>query len=196
MNNFIEVYKNSLSKKSCDYIINCFSEHKDKTHTGKIGDGKTVDTKRKDSLDFNLLKIRNDSNEFLFDELKFSLNKNLKKYIKKYPLEDVKRQSYSDFSFYPFSVLAKKYKKKEQGYHIFHMDQGSHSPSVYRQLILMYYLNDVNEGGETEFYHQKIKIKPKQGRLVIFPAAFTHMHRGNPVISNKKYILNSWIVYN
>ena len=96
----------------------------------------------------------------------------------------------------PFSVLAKKYKKKEQGYHIFHMDQGSHSPSVYRQLILMYYLNDVNEGGETEFYHQKIKIKPKQGRLVIFPAAFTHMHRGNPVISNKKYILNSWIVYN
>ena len=58
----------------------------------------------------------------------------------------------------------------------------------------MYYLNDVSEGGETEFYHQKVKIKPEKGTLVIFPAYFTHLHKGNVPISNDKYILNFWLM--
>ena len=59
----------------------------------------------------------------------------------------------------------------------------------------MFYLNDVKEGGETEFYHQKIKIKPKAGTLVLFPAGFTHTHKGNMPISNDKYIITTWLCY-
>ena len=58
----------------------------------------------------------------------------------------------------------------------------------------MYYLNNVNEGGETEFYHQKLKVKPTIGSLVIFPTFFTHLHKGNVPISNDKYILNFWLM--
>ena len=57
----------------------------------------------------------------------------------------------------------------------------------------MMYLNDVDDGGETEFLYQKKRIRPKQGRVLIFPAGFTHTHRGNPPLSGDKYILTSWL---
>jgi len=57
----------------------------------------------------------------------------------------------------------------------------------------MLYLNTVSEGGETEFLYLHRRIKPLQGRLLIFPASFTHTHRGNPPLSGDKYILTSWL---
>jgi len=56
----------------------------------------------------------------------------------------------------------------------------------------MVYLNDVEEGGETEFLYQHKRLKPEQGTLVIWPASFTHTHRGNPPLSNDKYIVTGW----
>ena len=43
----------------------------------------------------------------------------------------------------------------------------------------MVYLNDVTEGGETEFLYQKCRFKPKK-MWIVWPAQFTHVHRGNP----------------
>ena len=57
----------------------------------------------------------------------------------------------------------------------------------------MWYLNDVEEGGETEFWYQKVKIKPKKGTVVMFPTSFTHKHKGHIPISNDKYIVNMWM---
>ena len=49
----------------------------------------------------------------------------------------------------------------------------------------MTYLNDVNDYGETEFYYQKLKIKPEKGKTVIWCADWTHTHRGisSPIFS-------------
>jgi hypothetical protein len=63
-------------------------------------------------------------------------------------------------------------------------------------LAFLYYLNDVEEGGETEFFYQGIKTKPKKGSLVIFPAGFTHTHKGNVPFSDDKYVVTSWLMYN
>ena len=49
-----------------------------------------------------------------------------------------------------------------------------------RKLVIQLYLNTIEEGGETEFLYINKRIKAEQGRLIIFPAAFTHTHRGNP----------------
>ena len=57
------------------------------------------------------------------------------------------------------------------------------------------YLNDVEEGGETEFLYQSRRVKPKRGRLAIWPAQFTHMHRGNPPLSGDKYVITGWVEY-
>ena len=59
-------------------------------------------------------------------------------------------------------------------------------------LVGMVYLNTVQKGGETEFFHQEIKLKPVKGTLVIFPAGITHIHKGNAPVSGRKYIINKW----
>jgi hypothetical protein len=78
-----------------------------------------------------------------------------------------------------------------EGYHIWHYESGNRQISN-RLLTWMVYLNDVEEGGETEFLYQSMRVKPKQGTLLIWPAAFTHTHRGNPPLSNEKYIVTGW----
>jgi hypothetical protein len=96
-------------------------------------------------------------------------------------------------------INAQRYSAGEGGYPYWHSEnypqQGSVEP-LHRNLLFMFYLNDVDEGGETEFYYQKEKIKPKAGRMVIAPSGFTHTHRGNVPVSNDKYILTSWVLFN
>ena len=77
------------------------------------------------------------------------------------------------------------------GYHIWHFESMNREVSS-RFLTWILYLNDVHEGGETEFLYQSMRVKPEQGTLVIWPAAFTHTHRGNPPLSNEKYIVTGW----
>jgi len=58
--------------------------------------------------------------------------------------------------------------------------------------VVQMYLNEIEEGGETEFLYLNKRVKSKAGRVIIFPAGFTHTHRGNPPINQTKYILSSW----
>ena len=53
------------------------------------------------------------------------------------------------------------------------------------------YFNDIDDSGETEFLYQHLKIKPKMGRVAIWPGSFTHLHRGNPP-NESKYIATGW----
>lgn len=92
-----------------------------------------------------------------------------------------------------YEIKIQKTSSKE-GYHSWHSETGGpHNRN--RLLAFTLYLNDVEEGGETEFLYQSIRIKPKKNRLIIWPAAFTHVHRGNPPLSNEKYIITGWVEY-
>lgn len=82
-----------------------------------------------------------------------------------------------------------------EGYHIWHYEQDSHM-TRHRVLAWMLYMNDVEEGGETEFLHQRCRFKPTKGTLLVWPAHFTHVHRGNPPLSGEKIILTGWSDYN
>ena len=79
------------------------------------------------------------------------------------------------------------------GFHRWHYENGGLQVSP-RKLVIQLYLNTVEEGGETEFLYINKRVKAKQGTLIIFPAAFTHTHRGNPPIGQDKYILTTWVV--
>ena len=61
-----------------------------------------------------------------------------------------------------------------------------------RALVFMTYLNDVTDGGETEFKYQKLKVKPVKGKMVIWPTDFTHTHRGITSPTQEKYIATGW----
>tara|TARA_Y200000002_G_scaffold363_1_gene358 strand:+ start:30420 stop:31001 length:582 start_codon:yes stop_codon:yes gene_type:complete len=81
--------------------------------------------------------------------------------------------------------------KPHQGYHAFHVENADLSTSS-RVLAYTVYLNSVKEGGETEFLYHGVKLKPEVGKLAIFPAYFTHPHRGNPIYEGTKYIISGW----
>ena len=59
----------------------------------------------------------------------------------------------------------------------------------------MTYLNDVTDGGETEFLHQKFKIKPEKGLSIIWPADWTFTHKGVVSPTQTKYIATGWYEY-
>jgi len=96
-------------------------------------------------------------------------------------------------------VQAQKYEAGKGNYNYWHCEvypEAPHNEALHRSLLFMFYLNDVAEGGQTEFYYQNRAIRPKAGRMVIAPAYFTHTHRGCTPVSNDKYILTSWILMN
>lgn len=81
--------------------------------------------------------------------------------------------------------------RPSQGYHIWHAeDVAPHMQNRLTAFIL--YLNDVEEGGETEFLFESLRVRPTKGTLVVWPAGYTHTHRGNPPLSGAKYIATAW----
>ena len=95
----------------------------------------------------------------------------------------------TNFNYVSAVVLLQK-TQPTQGYHMFHGEDINWNLQN-RTMAWMVYLNDVPEGGETEFLYQKRKIKPEKGTVVIWPGGYTHLHRGNPPMSDK-YIATGW----
>ncbi|MHB2016069.1 MAG: 2OG-Fe(II) oxygenase [Candidatus Xenobia bacterium] len=98
------------------------------------------------------------------------------------------------------TINLQKYSQGEGGYPHWHSEiypqaNDPECDALHRVLLFMYYLNDVAEGGETEFFYQERKLRPTRGQLVIAPSGFTHTHRGNVPLSSDKYILTSWVLY-
>jgi len=80
-------------------------------------------------------------------------------------------------------------------YYHWHVDGGPGAFSE-RQLVAIWYLNDVpGPGGETEFPLQGVSIRPEQGKLVLFPPFWTHVHRGVTLEQGVKYIATTWICF-
>ena len=100
------------------------------------------------------------------------------------------RNSYGVDEF-KFTTLKIQKTLPTEGYHVWHLEHGKGFENECRAFVFSVYLNDVEEGGETEFLHFSKRVKPKTGRIVIWPAAFPYVHRGNSPLSGEKYILTS-----
>lgn len=83
------------------------------------------------------------------------------------------------------------------GYHLWHCEQGPND-SASRVLTYMLYLNTLapEDGAETEFLYQKKRFNPTENVMVLWPASYTHAHRGNAVLGEThKYIVTGWFYY-
>jgi len=91
-------------------------------------------------------------------------------------------------------VLSLRFQKTRptEGYHVWHFETNNLIHS-HRFITFMVYLNDIEEGGETEFLYLQKRIKPEAGKVLIWPSGFQHSHRGNPPFKNNKYIITGWI---
>ena len=66
--------------------------------------------------------------------------------------------------------------------------------TAFRHLVFMTYLNDVPDGG-TEWFHQDLYVPAKKGYTVIWPAEWTHFHRGRVSNTSEKKIITGWFTY-
>lgn len=83
------------------------------------------------------------------------------------------------------------------GYHVWHCEQGP-GDHARRVVVYMLYLNSIapEHGAETEFLYQKKRFNPTENTMVLWPAAYTHAHRGNPVLGEThKYIVTGWFYH-
>lgn len=223
MTDFIEVIDDVLPSDLCQQVIDTF-ERSGNTLPGRTGGG--VDTDKKRSTDVSIAQhpeFNAPYQHVLAKVTEHVLNYFEKYYFAligpigltlKHPktgeavkvtqdnFEEVVRPNMMNLVRYLFrigDINAQKYDAGSGGYPYWHSEvypQPGPNDALHRVLLFMFYLNDVEEGGETEFYYQNRSISPKAGRMVIAPGYFTHTHRGNIPISNDKYILTSWVLFN
>ena len=194
IDNFIGVFDNALSKEHCEELIKVYEDSVELNYAISRKDM----GKEKIYQDNNLVFVGSKTyvkDDIFFDSVQPPVQQfvnlawtSYEEYAKKYGV----LTSLASHRFYD-SVKIQKTKPSE-GYHVWHCEHDNRKNGS-RLLLVMVYLNDVEEGGETEFLYQSRRVKPKQGTMVICPSSFTHTHRGNPPLTGDKYMINGWIEY-
>jgi len=189
INNFIGVYDNYITKEECNNAIKLFEDQNKFNHTINRLDNEDASIYDKQDKQF----FANPANiDVWWESLKLMMV-NYDLAFKHYAKNVGAFAAYCQNQFFYTSLKIQKTLPTE-GYHVWHIEHQKGFDNEPRAFVFSIYLNDVEEGGETEFLHFSKRIKPKAGRIVIWPAAFPYLHRGNPPLAGEKYILTSWML--
>ncbi len=178
-----------IPEKVCDGMLSFFNKNKEKQEPGKrydsIQEKNTVDKKFKDSIDLSIWpNMFGDGNE-VYEYLQ-QLSDIINEYEIKYPMA----KNNSPYALIDFFNI--QYYPPGGGFKQWHHERFVSSRN--RLFVFMTYLNDVPDGG-TEFYHQKITSPAKKGLTIMWPADWTHTHRGQISKKHDKYIATGWFKY-
>ena len=188
IDNFIGVYDNYITKTECDKAIKLYEDQDKFNNTiNRIGFEQSSILQKQDQQFF----AGSHNIDIYWQTLK-PMMLNFDMAFKHYTENTGAQQAYDGGPFH-FTTLKIQKTLPTEGYHVWHIEHGKGFDNEPRAFVYSIYLNDVKEGGETEFLHFSKRIKPKTGRIVIWPAAFPYVHRGNPPLSGEKYILTSWM---
>ena len=189
MSNFIfEDYLPDLTL--CDKIIYWYENENWAIRSQEPGKStKGVDEETKKSTDISISPVdfyRAPLIPMYLDELKIIVDK----YIKLYPFAaDTVEFGICEHE----GVNVQRYLPGE-GYYKWHFERGRGDyPINNRHLVWMTYLNDVEEGGGTEFLHQEYSTTAKKGKTLVWPVDWTHTHRGIVAPNETKYIITGWL---
>jgi hypothetical protein len=188
INNFIGVYDNYITKEECNKAINLYEDQNKFNNTiNRIGFEKASILQKQDQQYFaapNNIDVWWESLKPMMVNFDLAWN------------HYVQHTGASDAYGVPFHFTDLKIQKTlpTEGYHVWHIEHGKGFSNEARAFVFSIYLNDVEDGGETEFLHFSKRVKPKTGRIVIWPAGFPYIHRGNSPLSGEKYILTSWMM--
>ena len=188
--NFISIYDNALTPEECkfirdyhdsdDYLLSIRQEGK------TLGD--TVQKHWKDSHDRYMAMYVDGA--YQNNGINNIIAKSIKEHIEKYKEENPELNLLDKWSIRDNYNLQKY--SPGGGYHILHCENyntGNHRTNI---LAWMYYLNTVREGGGTYFSNFDLTVNAEEGRLVIWPAYWTHFHKGIVSKTYDKYIATGW----
>ena len=190
MDNLIRVYDDVVDEESCERMIKMFEDSKD-TQPVKLDDGDNsisftqltmVEHKEWESVQAGMLEVFQDY------IMRYNIDVSLKskQWPETYGYEAIRMKRYLDNDYDRFDP---------------HVDVLNYE-TARRFLAFFIYLNDVEEGGETEFVnlykpgtYLQFKVEAHRGRLVMFPPLWPWYHAGRKPISNNKYIIHSYCHY-
>tara|TARA_B100000963_G_scaffold338003_1_gene334475 strand:- start:655 stop:1269 length:615 start_codon:yes stop_codon:yes gene_type:complete len=181
-----------MSEEICDGVLDLYNNNKSLHRPGVIGSDKTneddeltskpyIDDKTKKCTQ---LQVVSNTQELTLYNI--HLQAILDDYKQKYKWADqVKYYGVVD-------DMSIQHYKPGEGFYRWHMENTGVAETVYRHLVFMTYLNDVENGGTEFYYFPDLKIQARKGLTLIWPAGWTHTHKG--VISNvdEKYIITGW----
>ena len=218
-NDTIFIRQNALSKEFCKSLINIFDKNYDngKTFKGNTINGYEPDKKFTNEFSLNKLyskhinKLKDITHSLLLNYTSQWNNPNMDN--NETTTSFVWKQKYLNRDNYFYSNWRiKKYEKGVGHFKHWHVDETPSGYSWYdlnsgdeckpgstlncqrveRMFVAQYYLNDVKEGGETQFLYSNFKVKPEMGTVVIWPTVWPWVHNGEIPISSDKYIITGW----
>ena len=170
-------------------IIDFFENNKSLHSQGSIDNGINLKDKKTIDLSIDPIDLKNSHYQIFnlyFDEL----FKCYQDYKKQWPFinENIKKLDIPTFN-------VQRYLSGDHFSKI-HTERSSTSTS-HRVFAWMTYLNDIDEnaGGCTNFHHFNLKVQPKKGKTLIWPAEWTHAHSGEILNTGKKYIITGWLCF-
>lgn len=190
---FIYSKPNALQKNICREVINTFENDPEK-HTGFVRDSEgnlsnnSNSVKRSMDLTFTPEMLNHPSWGGLLQVVVNTVYIGIKDYYNRF--QDLLSLPQLDICD---SFNLQRYLPNE-GFYIYHAENTSRV-NLHRAFVWMIYLNDVTEGGETEFLYQRRFERPEEGKLLIWPADWTHLHRGIPSETQTKYIITGWLQF-
>ena len=177
-----------IPKDVCDGTIDYYHSQKDNWVDGEVGIG---DVNIKIDTDFKKCKeLYVWPNEFeKIIPYIFNLSECLNLYKKRYPYSD-DVNSYSLKS----NVIKIQHYGPGDGFYKWHAENVGEGNTLYRHLAFMTYLNTLDNAG-TEFFHQKTTTPCEKGLTIIWPAGWTHTHRGVTNYEGEKTIITGWFSF-
>ena len=182
--NFIGAW-NIENDDLCNEIITWFEKNKELQMQGVNSEGRVSNNKKTTDITVKPSDLKDDKYK-CFNNYIGELYKCFIDYQHQWPFM---KNLIKDVDIGSFNV-----QKYEKGDHFsrIHTERASIA-TLHRVFAWMTYLNDVDDGGETNFTHYNIKIKPEIGKTLIWPAEWTHAHAGEILNSGKKYIITGWM---
>ena len=178
-----------MPEKICDDLITYYEDNKDKAISGARYDKK----ENIDVVDDMRMPLDKSNPHISF----VNYVKKLQEVLNNYTLKYDDSQRLPEYQLEQHTNLQKY--EPGQGYKVWDFEDGGEIinttlGNARRLLVFMTYLNDVDDGG-TEFKYQNITTPAKKGLTLIWPAPWTHTHRGQISYTKTKYITTGWVSY-
>jgi hypothetical protein len=174
-----------IAAEVCDDLVYLFKDNKFFHSPGIFGNS-LLNKKCKDSTDLCINTeelLHSPSIEAYLKELEEALSI----YTDKYPWSTNTSDGWGITG--PFNI--QRY-TPGQGFHATHFETGKYNTDEGRRhLAFMTYLTDV-QGAGTYFETQDITFESEKGLTLIWPAGWTHPHRGISSTVGTKYIITGW----
>ena len=170
------IYDNALSSEFCEDVVHRF-ENDQRQSRGKVGEG-NYRPEFKGTTEIDFVDIRQG-----WVDVINTVNQSLMFYLRQYMEQ--------------WNEAFKTVEVHHEGFRMARYNPGEHfdwhsdniGDSYTRVLTAMWYLNSVEEGGETEYKWMGMSVRPKVGRLLICPVGWPFFHKGAAPVSGPKYTI-------